>query len=99
MLGLARRGDGSVSVHLDPASVEAVASRVVELLRCEEIGGEWIDAAEVARRFGVTRSWAYDHAAELSAIRLGETGEGRRPRLRFDPALVAERLRACSSAK
>jgi hypothetical protein len=35
----------------------------------------------LADRIGVERSWVYDNAAELGAIRLG-TGD--RPRLRFD---------------
>ena len=41
-----------------------------------------IDAAEVARRLGVSREYVYDHAAELGAERLGT---GPRARLRFDP--------------
>jgi hypothetical protein len=48
-----------------------------------------IDAAEVARRYGVTRHFVYEHADELGAIRLGK---GQRARLRFDPATVADAL-------
>jgi hypothetical protein len=48
-----------------------------------------VDAAEVARRHGKTRSWVYDHAGELGAVRLGS---GPRPRLAFSPTRVAERL-------
>lgn len=74
-------------VHLDEASVEALAQRVAELLRGERISPELIDAAEVGRRFSVSRDYVYAHAEELGAIRLG-TGE--RARLRFDLARVTE---------
>src|SRR4051812_1515497 len=47
---------------------------------------EWLKASDVAERFGVSRSWVYDHAAELGAVRLGD---GQRPRLRFDARRVA----------
>jgi len=53
--------------------------------------GELVDAAEVARRFNVSRQWVYEHAAALNAVRLGD---GDRPRLRFDPNSVADRLNA-----
>jgi hypothetical protein len=88
-------------VRLDAASVEAVAARVVELLREEKpaVGAtdtsELVDAAEVARRFGVSRDCVYAHADELGAIRVGT---GSRPRLRFDQAIVAERLRLRGNA-
>jgi hypothetical protein len=48
-----------------------------------------VDAAEIARLHGKTRSWVYEHAGELGAVRLGA---GPRPRLAFSPARVAERL-------
>lgn len=72
---------------------EQVARRVVEQLRAgAEVSapaGALIDAAEVARRFGVSRGYVYDNATRLGAIRLGN---GSRARLRFDPAVVAEAL-------
>ncbi len=37
-----------------------------------------VDAAEIARLHGKTRSWVYEHAGELGAVRLGS---GPRPRL------------------
>jgi hypothetical protein len=77
------------TVHLDDASVNAVAERVAELLRGESIEGELVDAAEVARRFSVSRDFVYYHADELSVIRLGN---GSRARQRFDPVVVRERL-------
>ncbi len=41
-----------------------------------------VSASELALRLGVTRSFVYEHSAELGAISLGN---GPRPRLRFDP--------------
>jgi hypothetical protein len=48
-----------------------------------------VDAAEIARLHGKTRSWVCEHAGELGAVRLGS---GPRPRLGFSPARVAEQL-------
>jgi hypothetical protein len=48
-----------------------------------------VDAAEIARLHGKTRSWVYEHAGELGAVRLGS---GPRPRLAFSPTRVAEQL-------
>jgi hypothetical protein len=84
-------------MHLSHESIEALAGRLAELLggaspkpagRGEE---EMITAAEVAWRWGISRRWVYGHAGALGAMRLGG---GPRPRLRFDPAEVAERLGA-----
>lgn len=78
---------------LDPASIDAVARRVVELLREETTrrtgGTDLISPAEVAQMLGVSRDYVYRHHAELGAVRVGA---GSRPRLRFDPAVVTERL-------
>jgi hypothetical protein len=81
-------------MRLDDASVEAIARRVAELLRDAHdlpTAGDFIDAAEVARRFNISRDWVYAHADALGAKPLGN---GERPRLRFDPAQVHERLGA-----
>ena len=48
-----------------------------------------LTAKEVAERFNVDRGWVYAHARELGVIRIGG---GARPRLRFDPAVVAQHL-------
>ena len=72
---------------------ELVADRLAERLDgAQALGPTWLTAAEVAARFRVDRAWVYQHADELGARRLGERGEGRRPRLRFDPQAVADRL-------
>jgi hypothetical protein len=79
-------------LRLDPESIEALACRLAELLSPQEeprTRAQLITAEEVARWWGIGRRWVYDHADELGARRLGA---GRRPRLRFDPDEVAERL-------
>jgi hypothetical protein len=78
---------------VEPELVEAIARRVVELLRAEESSsqsGRLVDAATLARELGVERDWVYAHADELGAIRLG----GPKGRLRFDRHEVGERLSA-----
>jgi len=79
------------AIDLTPETIERIATAVAARLTDTRpaTGPALIDAAEVARRHGVTRSWAYDHAADLGAIRLGN---GTRARLRFDPATVAAYL-------
>jgi hypothetical protein len=69
---------------LDAASVEAVARRVVELMRREGASPSarrLVDAATLAAELGVERSWVYTHRDELGAV---ELGTGPKPRLRFD---------------
>lgn len=79
-------------LRLSPESIEALASRVAEILATEEAPPprrQLISAEDVAEWWGVGRRWVYDHADELGVRRLGA---GRRPRLRFDPEEVAEHL-------
>ena len=81
----------SARIKLDPLTVEAIARRVVELLERRGLQQrELVDATELARRFGIERSWVYSHAIELGAVKLGE---GPKPRLRFDPQIAARVLR------
>lgn len=77
------------AVQLSDEAIEAVAERVVELLRGEPITAGLVDAAEVARRFAVTRQYVYENAERLGAVRLGD---GPRARLRFDLERVVEVL-------
>ena len=81
-------------VRLAPESVEAIARRLAELLHeptATQAPHRLVSAAEVAETWGVDRSWVYTHAEQLGARRLGA---GERPRLRFDPEEVAERIGA-----
>jgi len=73
---------------LDAATIRAIAR---EVARLTAPGGGLLTASQVAAAFNVTRGWVYAHADELGAIRLGD---GPRPRLRFDPAMVTRRLQA-----
>jgi len=74
----------SARIKLDPQTVEEIARRVVALLERRGLGKrELVDAAELARRFGIERSWVYTHAIELGAIKLGNgasPGFGSTPR-------------------
>lgn len=78
-------------IKLDPETVEKIARRVMELLEQRGLQKrDLVDAAELARRFGIERSWVYTHAIELGAVKLGN---GAKPRLRFDPEVAARVLR------
>ncbi|MBN9621958.1 MAG: hypothetical protein J0H06_03235 [Actinobacteria bacterium] len=89
-------------LRLAPESIEALAARLAELLTTgpepppdtDEDG--MISAARVAELWEVARRWIYEHRDELGAV---ELGKGPRPRLRFDPEVVAERLGAPRSGR
>ena len=76
---------------LDHPSIEAIAREVAQLLGRDDQPGAHglLTARHVADRFNVARSWVYEHADELGVVRIGQ---GPRPRLRFDPAVVAQQL-------
>lgn len=82
----------------DPAFVDAVARRVVDLLREEgELpleGPRLVTVAQVRDEFGVSADWLYANADVLGAIRLGS---GPRARLRFDRTTIAERIAKLAS--
>jgi hypothetical protein len=81
-------------VTLDDDDIEAVAARVVEMLRREQRPGaapDLVDAATLARILNVDRDWVYAHASELGAVRLGD---GPKARLRFDAARARAALAA-----
>ena len=77
---------------IDDETVESIARRVVQLLRTElddSAVRRLVSASVIAERFDVSRQWVYENANRLGAVRLGT---GARPRLRFDPVLVASLL-------
>jgi hypothetical protein len=81
----------SARIKFDPETIETIARRVVELLERRGVRKrELVDAGELARRFGIERSWVYTHAIELGAVKLGG---GAKPRLRFDPEVATRVLR------
>ena len=91
-----QRMEAIVLPQLDRASIEAIAVRVVELLREQAATpGRMLSATEVARRYGVSRSWVYEHAERLGAFRLGT---GPRARLRFSAAEVSARVEGLRAA-
>jgi hypothetical protein len=80
----------SARIKLDAQTIDAIARRVVELLERRGLQRrELVDAAELAKRLGIERSWVYSHAIELGAVKLGS---GAKPRLRFDPEVAARVL-------
>lgn len=59
---------------LDDTFVEALARRVVELIRNEvspPVARRMVDAAILAAELGVERSWVYAHRHELGGVQLG----------------------------
>lgn len=80
-------------LRVDPEAIEALARRLAELIEPapEPASGRerLLSAEEVARWWGVSRRWVYEHAEDLGVRRLGA---GLRPRLRFDPDEVSARL-------
>jgi hypothetical protein len=79
---------------LDNSSIEAIARRVCELLAEAEVVPPrplLVTAAELATRLGRKRTWVYENADGLGALRLGD---GSRPRLMFNLAEVEDRLRS-----
>lgn len=81
----------------DHATIEAIARKVAQLLGRDQQpdGNGLLTAGQVAARFNVERSWVYAHADELGVVRLGQ---GSRPRLRFEPVVVAQRILARPAA-
>ena len=83
---MSQRPDTDSVALLAPTVIEAIAQRVAELLRAElHLAPRLLTPSEVAERFAVSRTWVYEHATELGAIRLGD---GPKARLRFDPDRV-----------
>jgi hypothetical protein len=75
---------------LEPAEIDAIAERVAELIdQRARTRARLVDASELARLLGVRRSWIYEHAKLLGAIRLG----GAMGRLRFEPEAATRALR------
>ncbi|HEY7932975.1 MAG TPA: hypothetical protein VID48_04040 [Solirubrobacteraceae bacterium] len=94
-LASARRG----MAEMTPDAIEQIAQRVAQLLHHEPQTindgptkpPELIDAGQLARRFGLTRTWIYENSARLGAI---EISDGPRPRLRFDPQVASQALQS-----
>jgi hypothetical protein len=76
--------------------IEQLAQRVAELVS-DRVGAAppLVDAEALARFLNVERSYVYEHASELGAVRLGD---GPRARLRFDIAEATRRI-TCSMSR
>jgi hypothetical protein len=70
-------------------------SRISPQAPAEAPPAQLLSATEVAKALGVERSWVYEHAIELGAIRIGD---GPRPRLRFDLDTVQRLVSAAHAA-
>jgi hypothetical protein len=71
------------------ALVDAIAARVVELLRSggpAPAQGGLLTTRQVAQRLGLSTDWVREHRQELGVL----PASGDRPRLLFDPAAVEE---------
>lgn len=81
---------------LEPDDVDAIAARVLALLRDEldRAPVRYVDAGRLATALSVDRTWVYAHAEELRAVRLG----GPNGRLRFDLDLVVQLLHGAPSS-
>ena len=78
-------------IRLEDDQLERLADLLAERLeRTASAQDPLVDARELARLMGVTRSFVYEHARDLGAIRLGP---GTSPRLRFDPAVAVRAMR------
>jgi hypothetical protein len=87
---MSRGSERNAALRLSPVVVEAVAQRVAELLRRDLAQSpRLLTPSEVAEQFAVSRTWVYEHADELGAVRLGA---GPRARLRFDANRVARAI-------
>lgn len=79
-----------MTVDLSPVSIEAIARRVVELLEEQRpTPSGLLSVSELAKHLKLNRSWVYEHATDLGAIRLGD---GPKARLRFDLQTTTEAL-------
>lgn len=83
-------------IQLADLVAERLAARLGGLMAGESDAEVLVDAAEIARRFGKTRSWVYDHAGQLGAVKMGS---GTRPRLGFSPARAAAGLNELSARR
>jgi hypothetical protein len=88
----------SVTVELGQRSINALADAIAHRLgaRTEHDDVSLVTARELAHRLGRTADWVRRHQGELGAVRLGS---GPRPRLLFDPRVVAERVSARSGSE
>jgi hypothetical protein len=90
--GVERSGPGTDTAEKILRRLERIEERqgeILDRLDAGENGTALLSPAELARKLRKSRTWTYEHASELGAIRLGS---GPRPRLMFDLELARQRL-------
>jgi hypothetical protein len=70
----------TVTIELTPAQLDQLADRVAERLQ-QAPAVQYVDAATVASRLGLSRDAVYAKAADLGGVKISD---GPRPRWRFD---------------
>ncbi len=93
----------TVAERLHPDDLEEIArtvgDRVIAVIQAGAGGPQRkparMTAGQVAKEYGVSDGWVRANAERLGAVPLGD---GPRPRLRFDPDVVADRLSSCQQA-
>jgi hypothetical protein len=87
---MSRESEANGGLQVNLVIVEAIAQRVAELLRADlGLSPRLLTPSQVAERFAVSRTWVYEHADELGAVRLGQ---GPKARLRFGAEIVSQAL-------
>lgn len=82
-------------VRLHPDDLAYLAELLAERLVAPSPPPSLVTAAVLAERLSVARSWVYEHADELGAVRVSD---GPRAGLRFDPVKALEAVTARSSS-
>jgi hypothetical protein len=98
--GLIRRAYQEIA----PEMIERIAGRVVALLREEQLlppgtgqtTPELLTVSQLAKHLGLHRTWVYEHAQDLGAIRLGD---GPKARLRFNLHTAIAALRQYNAGR
>lgn len=75
--------------------VEAIARRVAELLAAAP-APQLVDAATLARMFGISRATVYEHAGQFGAVRLPVGG---RQMVRFDVETARAAWTSCGTSE
>lgn len=73
------------------AIADAIAQKIVEIVRDRSATFGLVDARELAEQLGVSIDYVYAHATQLGAMRLGS---GPKARIRFDLDRARQALEA-----
>ena len=88
------------TVRLAEDQLERLAVLVAERLQQPHAATqELVSAGALADTLGVSVKYVYEHATELGALTLSPAGDGKRPRLRFDPATARAALSSLAGSR